>query len=476
MTTSRQVEAPAPSSPGPSAEPARQTLRSKLPKRPALGWWAMLALSLVAATAFYTDVARFANPIGEKYVPAFAPGQSDFGYAYFGARALGAGVNPYHNNRPEFANPNFAVEMVDGVRFTQLYPPGYLITILPLVVWKGVDWQAAARVWFRFNVAIVFALAVLTWTIARRAVALPLTPLWIPFICACLMLNPSEELGLERGQADGLIALLCWAAAYCFLRGWSGIALFVAAWGTTIKGYPVLFGFGLGLLGLRGGRWPRTLAGSLAAAATFTLPAARYLGDAVHAMRYRSDMFLPYWFNHSFRNLVFRFSPALADKGRTALSAFAFLVAAAAFVRAWRAFSRETASSQALWLAVFATASLGTMIGYSALSVSYDLALLFPGALILAFSQERLRTVLALPWWAKHALGATLLGCLFLLFICRLGDNTPAYEGDTTPAAAYGIVMLFVILAALCARGLLAGQRAEGSSDLAHDHAPDLSA
>jgi hypothetical protein len=64
-----------------------------------------------------------------------------------------------------------------------------------------------------------------------------------------------------------------------------------------------------------------------------------------------------------------------------------------------------------------------------------------------------------MPKWTGHALGAGLLACLFLLFICRLGDDPPGYDGNI-PAAAYGIAMLFPILGALVARGL--SRRVEG--------------
>jgi len=418
----------------------------------------MLAVCLVAATSVYTDLTRFANPVGDKYVPYFGPGQNDFSYAYFGARALLADVNPYRNKRPEFTNPIFPIERIKGDDYKQLYPPGYLLTLVPLAHWKGADWQAAARVWFRFNLAALVAIAALTWALARRATQTPLTSLWIPFLAVCLALNPGEELGLERGQGDTLIGLLCWTAVLCFLRGSTGVAIFLAMWGTFIKGYPVVFAAGLGLLALRGGRWRQTLAGGAAAVVVFVLPVLRYLDDAGRAIRYRSDMFLPVWFNHSFRNLVHRFSPANAEKGRLVLSAFALAVALAALVKAWRSSSRETPSAHASWVVLFAIASLGTMIGYSSFSVSYDLILIYPGTLILALSQNRMASALALPGWARHALGAGLLACLWLLFVCRLGDDPPGYDGNI-PAAAYGLAGLFVILSALLARGI--ARRAE---------------
>jgi hypothetical protein len=190
------------------------------------------------------------------------------------------------------------------------------------------------------------------------------------------------------------------------------------------------------------------------------LPVWRYFGDAAKGATARADMFWPVWYNHGFRNLVYRWFPAWAERGRTGLTAFALAVAVGAWVQTFRAATRGSQAASAFWLAIFATASLGTLLGYSALSVSYNLILILPGTLVLAASQDHVcGAFLSLPKWAWHALGAVLLGCLFLLFICRLGDDPPGYEGNI-PGAAYGLAMLFPILAAIVARGI--SRRVEG--------------
>lgn len=437
-------------------EPTPERCRAwKRPTRPSLGWWAIVTLCVVAATCAYTDLVRFENPVGEKYVTPFPPGQDDFSYPYDGARALLAGVNPYHNNRPELTNPIFRTERVGGVDYKQLYPPGHLLTYVPLAWWKGANWQEAGRIWFRLNLLILLALAAVAWAIARSSTETSLSPLWIPFFFVCLAMNPGEGFGLDRGQSDALISLLCWGAVLCFLRGATGPAMFFAIWGTSIKGYPGLLTVGLGLLGLASGRWRQTLVGSVAALGVFFLPVARYYPDAARGVRFRSDMFRTNWFNHSFRNIAFRQSHAWADKGRLILSAFAFAVAAAALVRAWRSASRrEDVASQTSSLVMFAAAALGTMMGYSALSVSYNLILILPALLLLVISQERSAIDLGLPAWAKHGLGAAFLLCAFLLFVCRLGSDPPGDEGNI-PAAGYGLVALFPTLAIWVFRGLL---------------------
>jgi Glycosyltransferase family 87 len=434
---------------------ARVAIRSgrDVPALLAFGSWALLAIGLVAAMALYTDLLRLANPIGEKYVPSFPPGQNDFSYPYFGARALLAGVNPYRNSRPEFTNLIFGVVQINGVDYKQLYPPGHFLTLVPLALWKGANWEAAARIWFRFNLLGLVALAGLTWAVVRRATETVVTPLWILVFYVCLALNPGMELCLERGQSDAFMGLLCWTAVLCFLRGSTGVAMFLAIWSTSIKMYPALFTAGLGLLALRNGRWKQTLIGVAAAFAIFVAPVARYFKDAANVMRYRAEMFGPVWYNHSFRNLVYRFAPAYAEKGGLVLATLALGIAAMAWIQTWRACVRGTPASVALWLAVFTTASLGTVLGYSPHSVNYNLSLILPGTLILASSQRQLSTILALPSWAGHALGLAVVGCLFLLFICRLGNDPPGYDGNI-PAAAYGLGILFLILAGLLSRAL----------------------
>lgn len=424
----------------------------KPPRRPQLGWWATLTLCLVTATGFFTDLQRLENPVGEKYVPYFPPGQNDFSSPYCGARAWLAGVNPYHNDRPEFRCLMGGLQRVDGVDFTYFYPPGHLLTFAPLAAWKGADWTGAAQIWHRFNVVALLAVAALTWALARRTTAHRLTPFLIALLYGALALNPGTELGLERGQSDICLALLCWSAILCSVRGADGLAVFLAIWGTSMKGYPLLLTSGLALLALARGKWKQMLAGAGAAVVAFVLPVVRYSGEAAKVVRYRSDMFQAVWYNAGFRNLVYRWSPARAEQGRIALTAFALLVTGGAWIQTWRATARGSPTSS-LWLIVFATASLGTFIGYSAYSVPYNLILILPGTLLLATFQERVSASLALPPWARNGLGAAIVGCLFLLFICRLGNDPPGYVGNI-PAAAYGLALLFLIFSVLVARAL----------------------
>jgi hypothetical protein len=418
-----------------------------------MGWWGVLALCVVAATAFYTDLGRLCNPVGEKYIPPFAPGQMDFSYPYLGARALLAGVNPYRNDRPEFTHSAFALQVIQGKEFKQLYPPGHLLLYVPLAAWKGADWAAAGRIWFNLSLLGLVGLAVLVWWMARRVMEEPFTPVWIPVFLVCLALNPGVELGLERGQSDVVSALLCWSAAFLFLLGHRAAAIFLATCVTSIKGYPVLFAAGLGILALGGKHRTRVLVAATAAVALVLIPVAPYLGDATAATRHRSDMFWPMWFNHGFRNAVYQIAPGWADDGRQWLSMIAFAITVGAWIRARRAFARGTLADRALWLTVFATASLGTMIGYSSLSVAYNLILVLPGALILTACQRRISALLAVPRWAEHLLGAGMLFCSFLLFVYYLGTETASLRLQSgISAASYGLLALLFTLAVLLGR------------------------
>jgi hypothetical protein len=416
--------------------------------------WAALALGLVAVTVLCSDLSRLRNPIGDKFIPPEPPGQIDFSYAYLGARALLAGVNPYHNDKPEFTSPIFKTTVIDGVVYKQIYPPGQLLLYVPLALWKGDDWQGAGRVWFVVNLIALGVLGVLIWALVQRVMAAPFPPIWILAFSTCLALSTGVELCLERGQSEIFTAALCWGAIVCTLRERPAAAAFISVWAASIKGYPALFTAGLLLLALGRANWRRTLAGVAVAVVVFIVPGLPFMGDASRGTRFRSAMFWPHWYNHSFKNAVYTLAPAWANAGRMVLSAFALIVTVAAWEQARRASKRGTAASRARWLVVFATASLATIIGYSALSVSYNLVLVLPGVLALVVGQASLGEELALPDWARHALGAGWLGASFLLFVHRLGGKSPTASATGFPASAFGLVALFVLLAATLGRAL----------------------
>jgi len=434
--------------------------------------WAALALGLIAATVIGHDLSRFRNPIGDKFVPPGAPGQIDFSYAYLGTRALLAGVNPYHNDKDELTS-SFAIFkpiVIDGVPYKQIYPPGQLLLYLPLALWKGADWKSAGRVWFRVNLVALGILGVVTWALLQRMTAAPLSPVWILAFSTCLALSTSVEFNVERGHSEIFAAALCWGAVVCTLRGQVATAAFLAIWAASIKGYPALFAAGLLLLVIGRATWRRTLASTALAVLVFIVPGLPFARDASRSTRYRSEMFWAHWYNHGFKNAVHTVAPAWAERGRLVLSVFALLVTVEAWIQTRRAMARGATASRALWLVVFATASLATIVGYSALSISYNLVLVLPGVLALVAGQARLSEELALPTWARHALGEGLLGASFLLFVERLGgDESLKDVSKGLAAAAFGLVALFVVLAPVMVRAL----RRPPIGVVRHDDHPD---
>src|SRR5262249_29646902 len=141
------------------------------------------------ATAFYCDIVRLSNPVGEKYVGYWPPGQIDFSYPYLGARAYLAGVNPYRNDREEFTHPIFQPEMIDGVPFKQSYPPGHFLLDLPMVLAEGADWQAAARLWFRFSLVVLALIAVISAWLVAHATETAIPAVWVVLLYIALVMN-----------------------------------------------------------------------------------------------------------------------------------------------------------------------------------------------------------------------------------------------------------------------------------------------
>jgi hypothetical protein len=416
-----------------------------------IGWWALIALTLVGAISLYSDIGRFENPTGDRYFGYDRQGQSDFTYPYLGARSLLAGVNPYHHNRPELDSPIYSVETIDGVAFKQLYPPSHLLLFVPLAHWCGEDWQVAARVWFHVLLVALAGLSITTWALVRRITRLSLAPVWVLPFALCLFLNCAVEFCLERGQSDILTALFCWGALLSFLRRRIDVAVFLTVCGTCIKGYPILFALGLGLLTLRRGFWLRALWGGLLGLVVSVLPVAQYLQDGIKGATFRADMFWPVYFNVGFRNVTYYFRPEWADDGRKILCAAALCVTILAWLMARRAVRRGSFASEALWLTVFTTASLGTMISYSALSVSYNLILILPGVLVIVACQKRLGDLIALPNWARHLLGAASLCLVFGFWTGKMDIHDRGFY-DPFPLTGLGLLLLFVILAPVLIR------------------------
>ena len=369
----------------------------------------------------------------------------DFSYPYLGARAWLAGENPYTTPAPEFTHKVFEPYRIGGKMYKQLYPPGHLLTLIPLALIYRSDAVGAGRLFFEISLVALAGLGVVTWSLLQSARAQAVSPFFIFFAVTAFMLFPGAQLGLERGHTDILTALLCWGALVLVMRGVVAPALFLVVWGVNIKGYPLLFAVGVAALMLRRGVWRRALLGALLGAAVFVAPAARFLGDAFKGTIHRSNMFVSVWFNHSFKNTVQNvLSPGVSDRGGLVLSALALAVTALWGWRAWQRRHELAGPDGALALIMFGTASLLAMVGRSSLSISYNLSLIVPGVLLLATCQDRLVATLRMGRAGGHLLGAVTTACGFMLFL--------GHWGPTFPLAGLGLVVLLALLGVLGVR------------------------
>jgi len=416
------------------------------PETDGFGAWTWIALVVIFCASLYSDVSRFINPDGEKYMPGyFRGGQMDFSYPYLGARAWLAGENPYTTPAPEFTHKVFEPTNIHGKLYKQLYPPGHLLTLIPLALIYGSDSVGAGRLFFEISLVALAGLGLVTWSLLQSARGQMVSPLFIFPAVTAFLLFPGAQLGLERGHADILTALLCWGALALLMRRVVAPALFLVVWAVNIKGYPLLFAAGLALLMLRSRAWRPALLGALLGAVVFVAPAARFLGDAFRGTIYRSSMFEPVWFNHGFKNVVHNvLSPGVSDRGRLVLSALALAVTALWGWRAWQRRHELAGPDGALALIMFGTASLLAMVGLSSLSISYNLSLVVPGVLLLATCQDRVVARMRIGRAGGHLLGAVTTACGFMLFLCRWGP--------TFPLAGLGLVVLLATLGLLGVR------------------------
>jgi hypothetical protein len=386
------------------------------------GPWRQACLVIALVLGLWTDLTRFRDPVGEKYVSVIDTGGADFALGYLGARALVKGADPYRHDQPRFADPYGRDFDADGTTTAFVFLPTHLLLHAPLAVAMGPNVRRAARVWFHLNVGVLLALAVVTALVARE-VDPGLSPLlpWASGLAATLLaLQVGTQLGFERGQVDLLTSLLCWSGVLLAARGRAGWGLALLTAAALVKGYAAV-GAVLVLLALRRSERWRGVAGAAAAVALLLGPVAGYLPVALAAARARSDDFSVTWVNHGFRNLVHHLRPEWAGAGRVGLTLLA-LAAALACARA-AAVTLRTSARGGLPLTLVVLTGLVVVIGYSGLSNAYNMVLVLPGVLVLALTADAWMDAHRLAGARRHATGALLAMVMACLWLPRIGQS-----------------------------------------------------
>jgi hypothetical protein len=403
---------------------------------PPLGAWALLLVVVLSAVVLYTDLRRFQDPVGERYVPVLLPGSVDFYFPYNGARALIVGVNPYRHDVDWLAHPLGHDRMIRGHAYRQYYPPPHLVAYVPLAL-VSFDARQAARIWFHLNLVWLVVIVLLsTYLVTAIAGVAPAewAPWLFPFLLLVLGANPGVALALERGQSDILLSAMCWGGVVLYLRGHRVAPGFLIGSAMLMKGYPALLFAVVLAVSVDARAALRYLAGGALAVLVLLAPVARYLPEAAVVVGFRQHMFQEIWFNHSFKQLAYTVAPPFADAGRYVLSGLA-LGATLLCVALARRSARGPAADRVLAHVALATLALGTMLGYSALSVAYNLILVTPGAVVLGLTQRH--QVRRLMPRMEAGVGLLFIVLLVALFACRLGS-------EWVSAAGFGLLGLIV--------------------------------
>jgi hypothetical protein len=425
-------------------------------KKNRLSLWSWITVALIGFAVLYTDLSRFRDPVGEKYITYMTPGAADFILTFNGTRAILAGVNPYHNDSSEFDDPWGRDKLLNTENgFKQYYPVSHFVLYMPLALITSGNSHRAGKLWFHFNLLCLGLLALLVWYFSFSI--LHLKSEFGPFLCfysmVALSLHSGTELGLERGQSDLFLATLCWFAV-CFAwknRPFETMLLVTAA--TSIKGYTLLLAMGLGLLFVNRKQILPAVGGGLVSLAVLILPGYRYFKDGVDSMQVRANMFWDTWFNHGFKNLVYYFSPRYADLGRAVLVVLSLIATVFCWSAAKSALKKKSGSeTEGLWLIAFSVSALGTMLGVSSLSIDYNLILILPGVLVLAFGYQRLFPEEEVKYSSrfKTGTGFALALSVFLLWF-------PAVHSEHFSTAAVGILGVIGILGAIALLALVLG-------------------
>jgi hypothetical protein len=409
----------------------------------------LAAAAVVVTLALWSDLSRFADPVGDKFVFYMRPGAADFIAPYQGARTLLAGLDPYRDETEALRDPWHRETVVDGRRTSQFYPPTHLLLLTPLALVYGDDFRAAGRVWLLVHLGALVGLALVTARLARRAAGLSTTnaPALALFCLVALALHGGALLGLERGQADAVIALLGWGAIALWLDDKPGRAAFWATAAMLLKGYALLLPLGIVAGACRDRRQlGRALAGMALALLLLLAPVVRWLPDWLGNMRARLGVFHAAWYNVSFRSLTEATTPSLARPLAWLLVLFALVAALLAWLAARRANRLRDDRDRALWLALFAGSALAAPLSAPAVTYSYALVNVLPAALVVALAQDALVRRLDLGRRGRIEVPLTILVMLALFYALRLPDS------ENFPLAPLGTIALASLTALAAAR------------------------
>ena len=439
---------------------APETHSSLATNRQLLSRWNLAAIMLIVGLVVWTGVERFIDPVGEKYLKILAPGNADFFFPFGGARALLLGANPYVNDLPGMDDPwHRAFGIVEGKAYRGLYPPTHFVLYVPLALITD-DWRVAGRILFVVNLAAIGLMAVISWWLliqitTPRTAGYRMNAILIPLLFVILSTNVATSMGLERGDGGDILgAALCWSAVVLFLKGWRSLPMFLAVPAVLLKGYPVFWGLGLGLLGLTRRTWMPVVAGTLAGVLVFLAPVARYLPEALLLIRnYTGITGNVFWWNHSFWNLFGHIDPQLAEPGRWIMTVYCVALSVISWLRARRALRAGSLPDAALWLCLFTVSSIEIMLGSARTSIVYDLIFIMPGLVMLLILPEPFLRSCGLGEDVGWSIGTLFLLSAFLLFKFAWFDSA----GFPTPGL--GMLLFLVTIGGIWVTGKLRGGR-----------------
>lgn len=412
-----------------------KTLSTRLPR--GVG---CLAQAVAVVVPLLVTLDRFRRPSSERFIFPSGGGSADLWLPYLGARAILAHLDPYGPLPAYLREPS---------GWPTTYPPTMLALYVPLVVATRSKIALACQVFYWLNIVALGALSFITWQLSLRLVAPRQrrgSPFLVPLIA--LSLNVLTMFALERGQSEIVSAALCWGAVLLFVRGQMGWAMAAVTLAGAIKGYAVPLGVGL-LLATRGWKqFLRAVAGATVVTLAVTVPVARYLKHGFESMLMRADFsFIPTWYNHSFKNTFYQFSPSVADSGRRWTIIFACVVMCFALWRLIIAVRRGTNSEVTLRATLFAGISLALGVGMPAYAGPYNLVLVLPAMILASTRFGDVYGALKLHRWLAVPIGLVLVVALYFALRLRSLDS------ETDTLAGIGLIAFIACVGALTAAG-----------------------